>query len=359
MKNKKCYLSTAYTSSGFVSYNDYLMNPSERVYLLIGAPGTGKSTFLKKTGDELQDYGFHVDFIYSSEYKDKIDAVYINDLNILIINGSKPNSIEASYPGAIERMLDFGNYCDIDYLRNEKNSIVYLFDEINREYKVFFEHMKNAKLIHDKWEKEYLIGMNFVKANEITNSIIDEYIIGKRDKKSREVHRFSGTLTSNGQICFYENLTQDIENRIVVKGRPGTGKSTMNRKISKAAIEAGFDVEYYHCGFDAESIDMIIIPELSFAILDGTSPHVIDPTGNDKLIDMYECIDKEIVNENENPIKNIAEDYAEEIAKAKDTFYKIGKLNDELENYYREATDFNEIDALRNRIVLTIKEMKK
>ena len=133
----------------------------------------------------------------------------------------------------------------------------------------------------------------------------------------------------------------------------------MNRKIAKSAIEAGFDVEYYHCGFDAESIDMIIIPELSFAILDGTSPHVIDPTGNDKLIDMYECIDKEIVNENENPIKNIAEDYAEEIAKAKDTFYKIGKLNDELENYYREATDFNEIDALRNRIVLTIKEMKK
>jgi DNA replication protein DnaC len=359
MVNKKCYLSTAYTSSGFVDYNDYLINPSERVYLLIGAPGTGKSTFMKKTGIELQDYGFSVEFIYSSEYKDKIDAVYVSEANILIINGSKPNSIEAKYPGAIERILDFGNYCDIDYLRNEKNSIVYLFDEISREYSIFFEYMKNAKLIHDKWEKEYLLGMNFTKANEITNNIINEYVIGKKDKKSKVVHRFSGTLASNGQICFYENLTQDIKNRIVVKGRPGTGKSTMNKKIAKAAIEAGYDVEYYHCGFDAESIDMIIIPELSFAILDGTAPHVVDPIGNDKLVDMYECIDKEIVNENENPIKSIGEAYSEEITKAKDTFYKIGKLNSELENYYREATDFNEVDALRNRIVLTIRELKR
>lgn len=222
-----------------------------------------------------------------------------------------------------------------------------------------FKYFKNGKLIHDRWEKEYLKGMDFSKAEEITKSIIENLIKERKEYQGKEHHRFSGAMTPQGNISFYELLIENIKNRYVVKGRPGTGKSTMTRKIAKASLEAGYDVEYYHCAFDPDSIDMIIIPELSFVILDGTAPHVFDPGEGDNLVDMFECIDTNIVHENEDPIKSIEIEYANEIANAKNVYTRIKELNDKLENYYVSATDFNDVNALRIRITKTLKGMKK
>jgi hypothetical protein len=103
---------------------------------------------------------------------------------------------------------------------------------------------------------------------------------------------------------------------------------------------------------------MIIIPELGFAILDGTAPHVFDPGEGDNLVDMLECIDTNIVHEQEEPIKSIETEYAKEIVDAKKAYAKVKELNDKLENYYVNATDFNDVNALRIRITKTLKGMK-
>jgi hypothetical protein len=201
--------------------------------------------------------------------------------------------------------------------------------------------------------------MNFRKADEITRNIIKENIKDKKEGIGKEWHRFSGAMTPQGNVNFYSVLTENIKNRYVVKGRPGSGKSTMTKKIAKAAIEAGYDVEYYHCAFDSGSIDMIMIPGLSFALLDGTAPHVFDPGEGDKLVDMFECIDINVVHENEDPIKGIENEYAIEISKAKSVYSRIKELQDSIEKFYINATDFNDVNALRIRITKTLKEMKK
>jgi DNA replication protein DnaC len=327
MGKQRCYLATANTSTGFVSFFDNLLKDTERVYILKGGPGSGKSTFIKKIGNELLSHGFDVDFIFSCMDSNSYDGIFIKEINVAIVNGIKPNLIEPKYPGAIERLLDFGDFWDIDFLRQEKDKIKYYFDEIGREYKKFYVHLKNAKDIHDKWEKEYLLGMDFKKATRITNNIIDEYITLNEKFRGKEFHRFACATTLNGQLCFYENLTEGIKNRIILKGPPGSGKTTMLSSISKAGIESGYEVEIYHCAFDSESIDMIIIPKLSFAMLDGGAPHVVEAGKKDRLIDMYDCIDSNVVNEDESPIKEMELYYAEEMRYAKEIYERIGQLN--------------------------------
>ena len=172
MGKKSCYFVTANTSSGFVSFFDDVIKQSERVYIIKGGPGSGKSTFIKRIGEDLLSMGMNVDFIYSPEDKNSIEGIYVKDIRVATINGTYPHSIDPVYPGAIERILDFGNFWDIDYLRLHGSAIKQLTDEIQKEYQIFFKHMNNAKLIHDRWEKEYLLGMDFSKADDITEGII-------------------------------------------------------------------------------------------------------------------------------------------------------------------------------------------
>lgn len=359
MGKESCYFVTANTSAGFVSFFDDVIRQSERVYIIKGGPGSGKSTFINRIGEDLLSVGMSVDFIFSPDDKNSVEGIYIKDIKVSIINGTYPHPIDPVYPGAIERILDFGNFWDIDYLRLHKSAIKQLTDEIEKRYQMFFEYMNKAKLIHDRWEKEYLLGMDFSKADSIAKGIISDIIKKPSGKTSSAIHRFAGAMTPQGQVSFYNELTEDIGRRYVMKGRPGTGKSTLTNKIASAALENGYDVEYYHCSFDPKSIDMIKIPELDFALLDGTAPHVLDPTGNDVLVDMFECINTDIVKENENPIKSIQEEYAREIGKAKEAYSNIYCLHEKLEKYYINATDFNDVNALRIRITKTLIDMRK
>ncbi|SEF60043.1 hypothetical protein SAMN05660865_00589 [Caloramator fervidus] len=354
MVKSRCYLASANTSAGFVNYFDYVLKDAQRVYIIKGGPGTGKSTFMRLIGEELLKEGMSVDFIYCSSDKDSLDAIVVNDIKVVIVDGTAPHVIDPKYPGAVERILDFGEYWDVDYLRSRKDIIKFYIDEIENQYKVFFKHLKVAKSIHDKWEKEYLKGMDFNKANQITEQIINEVVKGCINKVAKEWHRFAGAMTPQGQVCFYDNLTCDIKNRYIIKGRPGTGKSTMVKKIAQAALSKGYDVEFYHCAFDPSSIDMIVIRELDFAILDGTAPHVFEGGPNDKVIDMFTCIDTAIVHEEEDPIISLSKEYADEMLKAKKVYSNIKQLHDELEKYYINAMDFNNVNALRIRITRTL-----
>ena len=64
---------------------------------------------------------------------------------------------------------------------------------------------------------------------------------------------------------------------LVLKGGPGAGKSTMMRKIGEAMEAGGETVEYFYCSGDPDSLDGVYIPRIKTAVLDGTSPHVIEP----------------------------------------------------------------------------------
>ncbi|MDD4700145.1 MAG: hypothetical protein PHV07_07825 [Oscillospiraceae bacterium] len=63
----------------------------------------------------------------------------------------------------------------------------------------------------------------------------------------------------------------------IIKGGPGTGKSTCMKTIAKKLSDAGFDVHLAPCTSDPQSLDAVIITELKTIILDGTAPHVVEP----------------------------------------------------------------------------------
>ena len=90
---------------------------------------------------------------------------------------------------------------------------------------------------------------------------------------------FAGANSGDGFQNLFSEIV-DLENTydfIVLKGGPGVGKNTFMRELGRTMEQAGMAVEYLWCSGDPDSLDGVVIPELRCAMVDGTSPHVIEP----------------------------------------------------------------------------------
>lgn len=89
---------------------------------------------------------------------------------------------------------------------------------------------------------------------------------------------FPGGNTGQGFHSFYHYLINPDAARIfVLKGGPGVGKSTFMRTIGEALLNNGYDVEFHCCSSDNGSLDGVVIPALSIALVDGTAPQAESP----------------------------------------------------------------------------------
>ncbi len=92
----------------------------------------------------------------------------------------------------------------------------------------------------------------------------------------RKIKYFIGANTSRGFINNGDVIFEDLKKLYVIKGGPGTGKSTFMKRFAESAEEIGYEVEYYYCSSDPSSLDGIVIPKLQLGITDGTSPHTFE-----------------------------------------------------------------------------------
>lgn len=87
---------------------------------------------------------------------------------------------------------------------------------------------------------------------------------------------FAGSFTGDGFTNFLPEAIQGMKKIYIIKGTAGSGKSTLMRKIATVAETVGEKVERIYCSSDVTSLDGVVIPSLSFAIVDGTAPHVME-----------------------------------------------------------------------------------
>ena len=89
---------------------------------------------------------------------------------------------------------------------------------------------------------------------------------------------FLGANSRDGFASLYGNYCAAAGDYLhVIKGGPGSGKSSLMRAIGAAAERRGLDVEYIVCSGDPDSLDGVYLPALRQGWVDGTAPHVAEP----------------------------------------------------------------------------------
>ena len=81
----------------------------------------------------------------------------------------------------------------------------------------------------------------------------------------------------HGAFIEFDSSLEGLNRIFILKGGPGTGKSSLMKDAGTVWSEKGYDIEFLHCSSDPDSVDGVIITSLQVAIVDGTAPHVIEP----------------------------------------------------------------------------------
>ncbi len=178
-----------------------------------------------------------------------------------------------------------------------------------------------------------------------------------------KVTYFAGGNTQTGFVGSYGEIANENElDRIyIIKGGPGTGKSTLMKKAAKCAEEAGYTVRYYLCGSDNSSLDCVVI-DGRLAILDGTAPHVREmtyPGAKSELIDVSAFWNSGILEARKEQIISSSALKSAEYASAYRYLKAVSATESELNDGSRKLFDAEKAKAYINRFIKNIGKPKR
>lgn len=142
---------------------------------------------------------------------------------------------------------------------------------------------------------------------------------------------FLGANSATGFVsCF--DLSYSVkrgDTAYIIKGGPGTGKSSLMKYIASECAKAGKTVELFPCSSDPDSLDGIRILPDNIVFLDGTAPHVVEPKYPgicEHIINTGEFWDKKKLTANKEEILTVMAENKAYHARASRYIMAAGKL---------------------------------
>lgn len=346
------------TSVGFYSYYDYIIGENaNRIFIIKGGPGTGKSSLMKKIGMEMFERGYDIEYHHCSSDNNSIDGVVIPKLKVALIDGTAPHVVDPKIPGAVDEIINLGEFWDTKIMEKNKDKIIYYTKNNSKFYKRAYKYLSAARLIKEDYIRIISESQDFAKVNIETGNIIKE-IFGERkiqDKLGKVRHLFGSAYTPDGWVEYTDTLIEGLNNIYFIKGDCGTGKSTLLEKVYKEAVIRGLDTEVYHTPLIPEKIETVLIKELSLAL----TISEVAKKYNYITIDMDKYLNNEALEKYKLEIEQDKEVYNKLIDIALSNIAAAKENHDIIEKFYVSNMNFSNVEKLKDRIVESILKYQK
>lgn len=166
---------------------------------------------------------------------------------------------------------------------------------------------------------------------------------------------FLGANTSEG---FYGLISDYLRERddvrlFLIKGGPGTGKSTLMKAVCARALQEEIPFERIYCSSDPNSLDGVLLPTLNAAVLDATPPHPCElkyPGVRGRLVDMGLCWDASVLRQHKDEILQLSRANGAAHASCQRFLRAAGRLYAENMQFALENTDLLRVIRLAKRM---------
>lgn len=169
--------------------------------------------------------------------------------------------------------------------------------------------------------------------------------------KSTTLRFFLGANSAQGFVSRFDQLGDPTKGwrTTIIKGGPGTGKSSAMKKLAAAMSSRCSYIEEIYCSSDVESLDGVVLPNERLSIADGTPPHTLEaqyPGAYESVWSLCDCWDEDRLYQNREQIIGLCTSIGRMHKTAASYLYAAGSLQGQLQAIADAATDHKKVQRL-------------
>jgi hypothetical protein len=365
--NARHYFPGNNTPVGFFSYYHYILDQREakQIWCIKGGPGTGKSSFMKKIGETMLAEGHDVDFLHCSSDSGSLDGILLRDLNVSLIDATAPHVIDPVNPGAVDNIINLGDYWNEKGIRENRKQIIETNERIGAIFARVYNYLRAAESMYDNIAQINGKGLSRSVIYEIGSDIIKDEMGSRTDnQQTGKIKKFfASAITPDGLISYLPDLIDGYKKVYVLKSETGGGTEAITAMIMEAAVSRGFDVEAFYCPLKpGKKLEHLLIPQLSLAVATSNPYHEAGPGRN-----LQERVEiglrgkgsaKDTLLQNEIAIDSGGH-MEELLSKAVHYLSEAKAEHDRLEAFYIPHMDFKAIEELRLDIEKQLRQVRE
>ena len=266
----------ANTERGFVGCYSGIADERrlERLYIIKGGPGTGKSTLIRQAADAAERAGFPVARYLCGSDPGSLDAA-VFDGRIAVVDGTAPHTLDMDFPGASSSLLDCSRFWDAGLLEAKREEIVRLCAAKREEYAAAYRYLGAAGRL---LEEERAVGSECLEREKALRYArrlakrIRRQTGTERGPDTPTVRRFTHAVTMRG-LCAVPTLKESAETVFAAEDAMGTAQPFLELLV-RALEEEGLPltVGYYPVGDRISGIRAGSVAILSGAAKEGETP---------------------------------------------------------------------------------------
>lgn len=344
------YFPGANTPEGFYSLYDQIAAASaNKIFVIKGGPGVGKSTFMRKLAADLLDRGYDVEFHHCSADNNSIDALYIPAGDIALLDGTAPHVVDPKHPGAVDEIINLGDFWNEAAMRAPENKAAILRHTrgCSFRFKRANDCLKAAKAFLEEWQAYYAECLDAGAVARVGEDLIAEILPARLAKPGSARRLFASAITYDGPKVVLSSLMDDLSHRYVIAGEPGTGKAQIVGRIADAALARGYSLDIFHCPMYPDRVDHIRIRELGVGVITSAWPHLYEAQDGDTVVDTAAFVDGAKLAGFAADIEAAKQGFFAAIDREMHHLRLAKQTHDELEKQYVPHMNFAGIEALR------------
>ncbi len=345
MKEANRYFLGSNSKYGFRSIFREILDSDEgnRLYIIKGGPGSGKSTLMKRVAEKFLADGDEVEIFPCSSDPDSLDGVLSKTKGVAMCDGTAPHIMDAAYPGAFETVINTGDGFDIKRLSKFKKAIKDINAEIAGCHARATEYIKAAALLR---EQSFNTAKEFINEDAV-QTLADILPYKKRLKSGGKQYKRLLSAVTVGRIALMDDTLCNQSLVYGINDPYGAAADRLLLKIKEHGDAVGAETVTCSCSIIPEKTEHLIFPEASTAFTTVNAFHRFISSDMQMVDSMYMPFSEEVKSRldfEQRTAKQLIERAAAEVKSAKEK-------HDILEGYYISAMDFSVVDRLYDKIV--------
>lgn len=169
------YFAASNSGEGFVSYFGEVFGEQkfERVYIIKGGPGTGKSYFMRQVAKAAEEQGEKVVYWYCSSDPDSLDGITVGNC-FAMVDGTAPHDMGCRTPGAISNIVDLGAFWSVPSLTEMRRNIEMLNAQKSGAYKQAYRFLSAYSQMSDAVQDMVLPFADGLRLEEVAHGLLSD-----------------------------------------------------------------------------------------------------------------------------------------------------------------------------------------